>query len=792
MIKNYLKIAWRALIRSKVYSSINIVGLSLGLAACMLIVLYVGHEYSFDKFHVNADNIYMAETELTFGNDPIYIPYMGYSKGPESKQSIPSIEDCLRYKESFESVTIKNAAAPSLKFSEDKFAFADPNFFDFFSFTLLQGNKDHVLDNPFSVVVSQRAAEKYFGSKDPVGEVFLYNDKYRFTVTGISKNTPSNSSVDFDFVASISSMESMEEYNESITNDYDDFTTYFSLKSSADPTLVETSLLSINGDQQDKGNDVNKRYLLKPLTSLHFGKNFANSRYIKIFPLVAILILLLALVNYASLSTARSTTRSKEVGVRKVLGARRKAIATQFFLESSLYTVISFVVGYFLCISLQPFFFGLLDIQMDNSFLYAPQMLLSLGILLIITIVLAAIYPAILLSAYRPIVVLQGKLSKQNGGAGVRKFFTVFQFGISVVLIICAIVIDRQMYFFRHADTGVDRENIVMLPFSSDAGKHAIPFEEEIQSIPEVVQSSMGILPLYKGFNMMSVKSTNSDEMIFLPTLTVDENFISLLGLKWEIPPVDSLFFKNQKTAAIINKTAIEKLNLEGSPIGQKINGQYEIDGVLKDFNYSSLHNKVEALCLFIKKSNDATSPWGKHGGVIYAKIAPKSNIPSTIQQLKKVYEKYENENPFEYHFLNDAFDAQYKAEDRLAKIFGAFTGFAILIAVMGLFGLATFIAVQRRKEIGIRKVLGASIKNVTALLSIDFLKLVVFAILIASPVAYWLMGQWLQNFAYRISISWWMFALAGTGTLLIALLTISFQAIRTATTNPTKSLRTE
>ncbi len=792
MIKNYLKIACRNLVRNKVYSSINIVGLSLGLAACMLIVLYIGHEYSYDKFHKNADNIYLGETEITFGKDPIYLSYMPYSLGPEGKQEIPSIEDYLRYKESFESVTIQNPESPSLKFSEDNFLFADSNFFDFFTFPLVQGNHNLALKNPFSVVISQNTADKYFGGQNPIGKTFLYNDQYLFTVTGIAQNAPSNSSIDFDFVASISSMASMEEYKESLNDNSSDFTIYFSLDKSADPAIVETALLNINSKKTGAEGDINKKYLLRPLKSLHFGKDFANSRYIKIFPLVAILILFLALINYASLSTARSTMRAKEVGVRKVMGAHRKAIASQFFFESALYTVISFVIGYFLCITIQPYFFALLDIQMDISFLYAPQMLVSLSALLVFTILLAAIYPAMLLSAFRPMVVLHGRWSPQKNGGNIRKFFTIFQFGISIALIICAIVIDRQMYFFRHTDTGVDRENIVMLPFSSSTGKHIAPFKQEIQAIPEVLQSSIAILPLYKGHNMMGVKRNNSEEMIFLPTLTVDENFISMLGLKWETPPIDSALIKGQKNVAVINKTAIEKLNLEGNPINQQINGQYEINGVLKDFVYTSLHHKINALCLLVSKGDDESAPWVEYGGVIYTKIAPKSNIPTTLEQFKRVYEKYETEKPFEYHFLNEPFDAQYKAEDRLALIFSAFTGLAILIAVMGLFGLATFVALQRKKEIGIRKVLGASVKSVTALLSIDFLKLVILAIIIASPVAYWFMNQWLQDFAYRITISWWILIIAAIGTLLIALFTISFQAIKSATANPVKSLRTE
>ena len=788
MIKNYLKIAWRGLIRNKVYSSINIVGLSMGLAACMLIVLYVGHELSYDKFHGNADNIYQAETEMTFGKDPIYIPYLDYSEGPKSKRSVAGIEEYLRCQKISENVLVTNTETPSLKFSEDNILFADPNFFEFFSFNLTNGNKREVLINPNSMVISERIATKYFADADPIGKSLQLFGNMLFTITGIAENPPSNSSIHFDFIMPISSMLGIEKYKEDIEQGYSNFTTLFLLDELADPKMVEASLLNSIG--KNSGDDLQKKYLLKPLRSLHLGEDWAKNKYIRIFPLVALLILILALVNYASLSTARSTTRSKEVGVRKVMGAPRRAIAQQFYFESALYTVISFVFGYFLCLTTQSKFFELLGVEVDKAFIYSPEMLVSLLLLLLLTIFLATAYPAILLSSFKPIVVLQGKMSKQQGGVALRKFFTVFQFSISVVLIICALVMDRQLDFFRHADTGVDRENIVMLPFSGNLGKHFGAFQEEVSSLSEIVETTSGILPLYKGHNMMSAQSDTGDEMIFLPTLTINKDFISMMGLDWAIPPKDSIAQMGNKSAVIINQAAVARLSLKDNPIHQKINDRYEIQGVLKDFNYSSLHHKIGALCLFVK--NDPSYAWLEQGGVLYAKVGPKTNIPTILDELKIIYQRYENEQPFEYYFLDDVFDSQYKAEDRLAKIFGAFTGFAILIAVMGLFGLATFTALQRRKEIGIRKVLGASVENVATLLSKDFLKLVLLAICIASPFAYWFMDKWMENFAYKAPISWWIFVLAGVGTLAVALSTIGFQSIKTATTNPIKSLRTE
>jgi putative ABC transport system permease protein len=787
MFRNYLKISWRNLVKNKVYSFINITGLAIGLAVCMLIVIYVGHEYSYDKFHANAERIFYLKSKIKMGKDSLYMTQLSYSTAPSLTKREPSIEAFVRLRQDRQSI-IQSSQISSAKFSEDQFYFADPNFFDFFSFKLLSGSKEKVLTNPYSVVISEQAAQKYFGKQNPVGKTIRFNNEYDLMVTGVAARAPSNSSIQFDFVASISSIVSMTAKDSSNLEEKT-FLTYFQLKQPKDIARVEAALLSM----EQLKNKIIGRIIGTPLTHIRQseGEDTANTRYLKIFLFVAGLVLLLALINYMSLSTARSTTRTKEIGVRKVLGAERKMIAGQFFIESILYTSVAFVIGYILCTATQPFFFNFLQIDIDSSFLLNKYILLSFAGLFIFTSLLSATYPSILLSAYKPVAVLYGKLNRESNGISVRKFFTVFQFSVAVVLIVCGMVISKQVSFFKNADTGVNRENIVMIPYTPEVAKHYNAFKADISSIPGVRQISTALHPLYKGYDIMGTIPVNSKKIVFLPTLSVDQHFIQMLGLKWKIKPADSLFYHNQN-AAVLNETAIEKLGLDDDPINKKMDNELVVAGILKDFNYASLQNKIDALCLFVTQDNDTTSLWAKNGGCLFVSINPQVNIPGFISKAKASYEQYDSYTPFSYHFLDDAFDSLYKAEDRLLKILAAFTGFIIFIASLGLFGLVAFMVVRRTKEIGIRKVLGASVTQVSLMLSKDFAKLVIVAIIIASPVAWWIMSKWIEGFAYRINISWWIFLVAGIIALLVALITVSLQAIKAAIANPVKSLRTE
>jgi len=790
MIRNYFMVAWRNLVRYKIYSAINITGLAVGLAACMLIVLYVGHESGYDRFHKNADRIFWVQTKLKLGNDSVFMPFLNFSAGPMVKQRIPSVESFLRLRKDDQNTIIQNPEKPSVKFAENKFLFSDSNFFSFFSFKLLRGNPQQVLSRPFSLVISQSAVRKYFGNADPIGKTLRYNNGYNFLVTGISADAPSNSSIDYDFIASMSSMSSISEQVDLVKNEKNDFTTYFLLRRDGRISAVENELKRLT-KERDGDDAASFRYVSTSLPNLHVVSSLdtTNIKYLRIFPFVAALVLLLALINYMSLSTARASIRAREIGVRKVLGAGKNTIAVQFFAESALFTTISFILGYVICFLFQPFFFDFLHIGIDSSFLYQPAVLMSFGGLLIITIAVAGTYPSLLLSAYKPVSVLYGKLGR-TGTINVRKVFTVFQFSIAIIFIICGIVMQRQMHFFRHKDTGINRENIVMVPFGSNVSKHYAAFKGEVRAVPGIRQISIALHPLFKGYDMMGITPPATGKMILMPTLDVDQQFIPMLGLKWKLPPSDSFFYRT-KNKIVLNETGVEKLSLGQNPINQKVD-QFEVAGVLKDFNWSSLEYKIDGLLLSVTTDDDSAAQWNGKGGCLFAKINPGTNIPTIIDELGRIHSKFDSENPFEYYFMDDVFNDLYKAEERLAKILASFTILAIVIACLGLLGLISFMAVQRTKEIGIRKTLGASVQSIVRLLSGDFLMLVIIAFILASPAAWYFMNQWLQDFAYRIQIDWWIFLLAGTIAVIIALLTISTQAVKAAIANPVKALRSE
>jgi len=451
------------------------------------------------------------------------------------------------------------------------------------------------------------------------------------------------------------------------------------------------------------------------------------------------------------------------------------------------------MLGYVLCYSFKSWFLNILELKIDTSFLYSAPVLLILSGLLLLTILIAGSYPSIVLSAFKPVITLKGKLSKQTGGVTVRKAFTTFQFTISVGLIVCAIIIDRQLYYFRHTDTGVNRENVIMVPINNSFGKQYQSFKSDVGSLAGVSRVGTSHYPMYKGYDMYFMHDKTKNEDIAMPVLSVDKGFIQTLNIKWKIPPVspDIMTVPNK---VMINETAISKLNLPANPIGKIVDfggkQKYEVAGVMKDFNFHSLQNTAGPLCLFI--APDTAASWGVAGGCLFAKISPHTNLPTILSAIQSSYKKYDRETPFSYTFMDDAFNEQYKAEDRLASIFSIFTLITLLLASMGLFGLAAFTIEQCTKEIGVRKILGASLSAIATLLSTDFLKLVLLAIIIASPIAWWAMHNWLQDFAYRITIQWWMFASAGLLAVLIAIITISYHAIKAAIANPVNSLRSE
>jgi putative ABC transport system permease protein len=794
MLKNYIKIAWRNLSNQKLYSLINIGGLAVGLAVCMTIMLYVAHEMSYDKFHKNGDRIYMPHAQVNIGGNIMNMNFLSYASGQLMKQGQPTVQSYMRTLSYTKPIIVNNTSLPEHKFADEKLLFADADFFDFFSFKLISDGVGDVLKKPFSVVLSKDMAEKYFGKQNPIGKTLSIktDSTYTYQVTGVAENTPSNSSIKFNFVVSNSSLFAMKEanvYRGEPRIAGGSFNTYLLLKHAADTAALRRGLNLMVKKSKDY---VNEKYAVTSLLNAHFSDSFDEPaiKYLKIFPLVALLILSLALVNYMSLSTARATLRAKEIGVRKVSGASRKTIAVQFYVESTLFALLSFIGGYVLSYMFKPWFLNVLQLKIDNSFLYSPLVLLLLAALLLVTILIAGSYPSLVLSAFKPVVTLKGKMSKQAGGVTVRKVFTTLQFAISVALIICGIIIDRQLYYFRHANTGINRDNVVMIAVANTFGNNYPAFKKDIQALAGIGSTATSHYAMFKGYDMYFIDGKTKNESVALSALSVDRGFVNTLGLQWKYKPI--AYSAGQK-AVIINENAISKLGLPANPVGEMLNtgnSKYLITGVVKNFNFTSMEYAIQPLGLIVADENSPL--WGKIGCNLFIKIKPHTNLPGLLNNISDIYKKYDQDTPFSYSFMDEAFNEQYKAEDRLASIFSVFTIITVVLAAMGLFGLSAFTIEQRTKEIGIRKVLGASLTSITTLLSQDFLKLVVLAIIIASPLAWWAMHNWLQNFAFRITISWWMFAFSGLAAVVIAIVTVSYHALKSAVANPVKSLRSE
>ncbi len=546
-------------------------------------------------------------------------------------------------------------------------------------------------------------AKKYFVNENPVGKsiVIKTDSAYTYQVTGVAENAPSNSSITFNFVTSNQSLLAMKEaprYTGSSQQiSYGAFNVYVLLKHTADTTRLARGLNL--AAKKEKTFDAIK-FSFSPLTDSHLkGYNGdSNTKYLKIFPLVAILILLLALVNYMSLSTARATLRAKEVGVRKVSGASRKTIAMQFYVESALFTLISFVLGYLLCYLVTPWFLNVLQLKIDNSFLYSPQVLVYLFTLMLITIVISGSYPSLVLSRFSPVVTLKGKMSKQAGGVTVRKIFTTLQFAISVGLIICGIVIDRQLYHFRHADTGINKDNVVTVTIGGSVGKKYAALKQDMQLLAGISSVATSHIAMFGNYDMNFFERQAKGQSVGVAFIVADKDFMSTLGLKWKYPPTPGAdLARRDKT--IINEETIAELHLPANPVGTFIksgNNKIQIAGVLKNFYFTTMASGVKPLSLYVVKDTD--SYFSKFGCTMFARINPHTNLPTLLANMQAVYKKYDQDTPFDYTFMDDAFNRQYKAEDQLASIFSVFTYITIILATMGLFGLAAFTIEQRGK----------------------------------------------------------------------------------------------
>jgi putative ABC transport system permease protein len=804
MFKNYLKTAFRNIRKNKLFSFINILGLSLGIATCFIIMLYVQDELSYDGFNKNADNIVRVvfHANLNGGkiNESVSMPPVAQTM----KKDFPEVKDATRILDfGTPKITYNNTV-----FKDDRFALVDPNFFSIFTLPMIKGDAKTALAQPDGIVLTEETAKKYFGKEEPVGKIIkIKTDSSRvYKVTGIIKNIPANSHFHFDAFGSLTSWANAT----SDTWLAGGYHTYLLLNPGTDLKKMEAKFPAMVAKymgpqiQQQmglslkefitKGNSLG--FTLQPLKDIHLNSNTTtefepggNETYVYIFGGVAIFMLIVACINFINLSTAGASKRAKEVGIRKVAGSGKFQLISQFLSESILLTFFALFIAFVLVQLALPAFN---NISGKHLALDVKPVVAFIGLGLLVGIV-AGIYPAFYLSSFKPIVVLKGKLSRNHKSFLLRSGLVVFQFFISAALIIGTLVVYQQMKYIQNKDLGYNKEQIITIPNSYALGKNEKVYEQQMLQDPRIVNATASY---YKPAgpsdynNALAYPQGNDHLVVDGVEYHVDENYIPTLGMTMINGRNFSKDFATDSTGIILNETAARALGWNDmSAVGKTVirqnsdrgnNIPFHVIGVVKNFNFKSLHEAISPLYMTLQPE----------GGLIF-KIKT-TDVAGLLATMKKEWDSYNTGEPFTYNFMDDLFNKTYSTEQKTGAILNIFSILIILVACLGLFGLVTYTAEQRTKEIGIRKVLGASVSQVTQMLSKEFLKLVLIASLVAFPVAWFAMNKWLQSFAYRTHISWWIFVVAGLSVSLIALLTVSFQAIKTAMANPVKSLRSE
>ena len=794
MIKNYFKTAWRNLVRHKAYSITNLIGLSIGLASVMLIMLYISDEVSFDKFHKNGNHIFRVVhdamspegKEEKGGNT-------GKLQAAAFRERIPEIESTCRFRGGWQELVKKDNNAIT-----ENVTYADSNFFSMFSFPLLEGDPSTALDKWTNVVVTEDVAKKYFNTTHVIGKTMEINQDGAFTtfiITAVAKNTPVNSSMRFDFLLPIERTLQGDWTNRWMTNFLN---TFIQLRKDADVNAVIKKMDAIlderAGEQmaeiRKKHPGVFYKYNLQPFQQMHLEKDYnvsngltsaSNASYSYILSGIALFILIIACINFINLALARSLKRGKEVGIRKVAGSTRVQLIFQHIGESLILNLLAFIPAIIIVQLALPYFSELADKQLSVSYIFRFQNLLFFFLLILINTLLSGSYPAFVLSGFNPVQTLYGRF-KLSGKNYLAKSLVVIQFVIAVFLIIGTVVMQKQFNFMLNKDVGYKTAGIVDINIPYEQIDKLQAFKNEVSKIGFVQKTAAQSISM-TGMNTTSVE-VNNKEVFDVPFYKMDENVLPMLqmqvvaGNNFSGIPADT-------NNCIINQAMVTAAGLK-NPIGQKLNWNDQdltIIAVVKDFNTTSAKNKI-APCLIQQMPGQSYTQ-------LMVKLDEQKKIDA-IQQIRKVYKSMFSFYPFDYSFLDDEIASQYKADQRWKTIITFSAILSILISCLGLFGLAALSIVERTKEIGIRKVLGASVFGITQLVSKDFLKLVLAGVVIASPIAWYFSNQWLQDFAYRIDISWWIFFIAGGTAIVIALLTVSFQAIKAARANPIKSLRNE
>ena len=817
MLHKSMTIAFRNLWRNKAISLIHVLGLSLGIGTCLLILLFIHHEWSYDRYNQKADRI----VRVTFG---------GHMNGHEIKEAnvmppvaatmkkdYPQVLDATRLR----SVGIHRITYGTRSFREDALAFVDSNFFQVFTLPLVKGDPKTALLQPYTMVITRAVATKYFGNGDPIGKVLDFTDDHHtLTVTGVIDGVPETSHFHFDCFASMASLPEAKDPTWMSSS----YFTYLVLPAGYDKDKLQTRLPGMVekyiGPQLQKGmgvslaqfrasgNDIG--FKLQRLTDIHLHSDLTGDlsapgdiRYVYILGAVAVFMLLIACINFMNLSTAGAAKRAKEVGIRKVLGSMRGQLAAQFLVESLLLTTAAMLIALALVWLSLPAFSRLAGHDLAMGLTANPWLPPLLLLFTLLTGLLAGAYPAFFLSAFRPVAVLKGLFKAGKGSAGLRSSLVVFQFFISISLIIGTAVVYRQLSYIQHKKLGYLRDQVVIVQDTWALGDGLTFFRQQLEQDPRVAGvTASGYLPAGPSYsnNFLVYADNHSDKFANTLRYEVDDQYIPTLGMEMKEGRNFSKSYGADSSAIIINETAAQNFGwtvpaADGGLDASKAIGHiitepnrdrpaktYHVIGVVKDFHFRSLREMITPLVMTLAATNNTAL-------IIRTKTRDVAGLLATVQ---KRWSDQKPRLPFSYSFLDLRFQDTYKAEQNIGRILGIFAGLTIFVACLGLFGLATFTAEQRTKEIGIRKVLGATTAGVVTLLSKDFLRLVVLAFAIAAPVAWWMMNRWLQDFAYRIPIAWWIFALAAAMALLITLVTVSFRALRAARSNPINSLRSE
>jgi putative ABC transport system permease protein len=807
MFKNYIKTTLRNLLKYKGYSLINIAGLAIGMASCLLILLYVQHELSYDSFNEKADRIYRVAGSYRYGGRDFEL---AVSPGPMAEVMVkdyPEVIDAVRFF-GYGNFIVQYK---DNSFKEKRVFYTDPSFFNVFSVPLLKGNPETALASPNMLVLSQKKAKKYFGEEDPIGKRLKINNDQDYEVTGVFQEIPDNSHFHSDILISLSSHPVGKDklwVNQNLQ-------TYILLHEKADSKGLEAkfpdlvlkymapqfeAFLGASMKKRAEEGELRAEMYLQPLRDIHLHSNLlgemeptSDIKYVYIFSAIALFILIIASINFINLSTARSSGRAREVGIRKVLGSYRKQLIGQFLTESMVLSLISMTIAVLLVWLALPLFNSLSGKALSLSALEQGSMLFALVLVTLLTGFFAGIYPAFFISAFRPANVLKGQMRSGAKAKLVRRGLVVFQFMASIILIIGTFIVYNQLNYIQNKKLGFNKEQVFVLEDTHLLEKQIESFKNEILSYPQISNATIsGFLPVPSNFNQMSVfpeGETESEKSTSMQTWFVDHDYIETLGMNIVEGRDFSKEYSTDNTAVIINQEVARHFGWE-KPLGKRLaialslrggTKLYTVIGIVEDFHYESLRNNIGPLIMLL----------GSSPAMISFRMKT-DDITGTIGLILKKWREFLPNQPFEYLFLDEAFDSMYRAERRIGEIFGIFAILAVFIGCLGLFGLAAFTAEQRTKEIGIRKVLGATAPKIIRLLVKEFVILISVSNAIAWPIAYLVMKGWLKDFAYQTPVQVWLFLSAGVFTLLIALITVSYQAVKAALANPIESLRYE